>query len=86
MNNEADDGDLGFAYRTRKGGEVQVLHRGRLAATLRGAQALDFLCEVQAGSEADAQQLMARITGNYKHGNEGTAAGHPRNRGEGKHR
>jgi cytochrome c-type biogenesis protein CcmE len=83
MNNEAD-GDLGFTYRTRKSGEVQVMHRGRLAATLRGTQALDFIGEVQAGSEADAQQLMARITGNYKRGNERAASAHPRNRVAGK--
>ncbi len=76
-----DDQDLGFTYQTRKGGEVQVLHRGRLAATLRGAQAVAFLEEVEFGSGSDAQQLMARITGNYKRGNERTASHHPRNRG-----
>jgi hypothetical protein len=84
-NNEAE-GDLGFTWRVRKGSDVQVLHRGRLAATLRGTQALDFIGEAEAVGEADAQQLMARITGNYKHGNEGTAAAHPRNRAHAKHR
>jgi hypothetical protein len=28
----------------------------------------------------DPQELMARITGNYRHGNERTAMNHPRNR------
>lgn len=72
--------DLGFTFRKRKTGEVQVLHRGRLATTLRGNEAADFLAEVESGSEADAQQLMARVTGNYKHGNEDVASSHPRNR------
>ena len=75
-----EDSDLGFTYRARKSGEVEVLHHGRLASTLRGNDAVDFLQEVEEGDEAAAQQLMARITGNYKHGNERTASHHPRNR------
>jgi hypothetical protein len=72
--------DLGFTWRQRKNGDVELLHRGRLASTLRGADAADFLGEVQAASDEDAQQLMARVTGNYKHGNERLATQHPRNR------
>jgi hypothetical protein len=72
--------DLGFTYRTRKTGEVQVLHRGALAATLRGPAALEFLAEVAESDHEAAQQLMARVTGNYKHGNERLASQHPRNR------
>jgi hypothetical protein len=75
------ENDLGFAYRVIKQGEVQLLHRGRLAATLRGERALDFLAEVDAGGESQAQQLMARLTGNYKRGNERAAKNHLRNRG-----
>lgn len=71
----------GFTYRRRKNGEIEVLHHGRLAATLRGPDALDFLREVEAGDEEDAQALMARLTGNYKRGNERLASDHPRNRG-----
>jgi hypothetical protein len=72
--------DLGFSYRVRKTREVELLHHGRVASTLRGAQADDFLGEVQGASHEDAQQLMARLTGNYKRGNERLAAQHPRNR------
>jgi len=75
-----DDADLGFTYRTRKTGEIQVLHRGKLAATLRGTDAAGFVAEVEPGDHADAQQLVARLTGNYKRGNERTASEHPRNR------
>lgn len=77
---ESQSSDLGFTYRQRKGGEVEVLHRGRLASTLRGVDALDFLAEVQSAGVAGAQQLMARLTGNYKRGNERLASNHPRNR------
>jgi hypothetical protein len=72
--------DLGFTWRTRSNGDVQLLHHGRLAATLRGSKAADFLAEMQVCSDTDAQQLMARVTGNYKRGNERAARNHPRNR------
>jgi predicted ABC-type ATPase len=75
-----DEPDLGFGYRIRKSGEVDILHRGQVASTLRGADAADFLAEVAGGDEASAQQLMARVTGNYKRGNERQASLHPRNR------
>ena len=72
--------DLGFSYRERKGGGVEVLHRARPACTLRGAAAHDFLDAVRALAPHEAQQLMARVTGNYRRGNERVAASHPRNR------
>ena len=75
------DSDLGFSVLERRNGEVCILHRGRVAATLRGAKAVEFLDEIAQGSEADGQQLMARLTGNYKRGNERQAQAHPRNRG-----
>lgn len=73
--------DPGFMYRVRKSREVEVFHLGRLASTLRGADAEDFKQEAEAASGAEAQQLMARVTGNYKHGNERKASEHHRNRG-----
>lgn len=72
--------DLGFDYRRRKNGDVEILHRGRVAATLRGRDAADFVAEAPDPQHGDAQQLMARLTGNYKRGNERQAARHPRNR------
>jgi hypothetical protein len=65
----------GFEYE-QVGHEVIILHRGRPATTLRGATASRFLADVEDG---DPQELMARLTGNYKHGNERTAQDHPRN-------
>lgn len=65
-----------------KNGDVCVYHNGKLASTLRAGDAQEFLSEAEDGDFADGQQLMARITGNYKRGNERTAAEHPRNRGK----
>jgi hypothetical protein len=68
--------DLGFTYQARKQGEVLIYHHGRLATTLRGEAAMEFLDECEGGDLAATQQLMARVTGNYKHGNERTAMNH----------
>ena len=70
----------GFTFRVRKNGDVEVFHFGRLASTLRGSDAEDFKQDAPDEASDDAQQLMARLTGNYKHGNERTAAEHPRNK------
>lgn len=56
----------GFSYEVR-GSEVVVSHHGRRATTLRGAAAARFLRAIERG---DPQQVMARVTGNYKRGNE----------------
>ena len=58
-------------------GEVRIRHCGQHATTLRGRRAADFLEDVTA---TDAQLLMARVTGNYRHGNERMRRQHPRNR------
>ncbi|MGL3149550.1 hypothetical protein ACSS7Z_04245 [Microbacterium sp. A82] len=56
----------GFEF-TVVGPQVEIRHHGRHAATLRNAAARKFLADVE---RRDPQQLMARVTGNYKHGNE----------------
>jgi hypothetical protein len=67
----------GFTFTRRADGTVVITHQGRAAGTLRGPRAEEFLAEVESG---DAQLVMARWTGAYKHGNERTARDHPRNR------
>lgn len=57
----------GFSWDTRSNGEVVIRHHGRLATILRGVRAQRFLHEVD---RVDAQLLMARLTGNYRRGNE----------------
>lgn len=57
-----------------------ITHHGRLAALLRGERARRFLDAVRSADSAAAMALMARVTGNYRRGNERTAERHPRNR------
>ena len=75
------DGDLAFSFRIDRGGDVSILRHERPVTTLRATAARDFLAKVEAMSAAQQQQLMARLTGNYKRANERSAANHPRNRG-----
>lgn len=79
MQDKPESPNLGFTFRVRKNGDIEILHRGRIASTLRGNDADDFMQQVQDEQDAEAQQLMARITGNYKRGNERKASQHPRN-------
>lgn len=60
----------GFSYRLTKQGDVFIDHHGRHAATLRGGAAQRFLDRMADASEEDAQLAMAKVTGNYKRGNE----------------
>ena len=63
-------GPEGFAYVERKSGDVEVRHFGKLAAVLRGREAERFRTRVSRATELERQHLMARVTGNYKRGNE----------------
>lgn len=68
-------GPTGFTYEERKNGDVVIRHHGRVASILRGRKAIMFLDDARSG---DLQERMARITGNYKHGNERRGAGQSR--------
>lgn len=71
-----------FSYRATAGGEVRIDRGGRVVTVLRGAAASAFLRKVEGASEAERQLAMARVTGNYRRGNERAASAHPR-RGRG---
>ena len=70
-------GPQGFDYEVR-GSKVVITHHGRRATVLRGTAAARFLDDVE---REDDQELMARVTGNYRRGNERTAKQHPGNAG-----
>jgi len=61
-----------FAHRVTKDGRVRVAFHGRHVVTVAGRQA-DRLCaalEAAGGDDDAVQLLLARATGNFKHGNE----------------
>jgi hypothetical protein len=61
--------DHPFAWRSR-GDEIEISHRGRPVTVLRGDSATRFTTRIADLGAAAAQQLMARVTGNFKRGNE----------------
>ncbi len=61
--------DRPFAW-SRRGDEVLITHRSKPATVLRGDTAARFLTRVASLGDEAAQQLMARVTGNFKRGNE----------------
>ncbi|MEM7078074.1 MAG: hypothetical protein AAF513_05530 [Pseudomonadota bacterium] len=63
------DDDLGFDYLAQRT-QVVITRRGRVVTTLRGREAERFLTRIASLEGADAQRHMARITGQYKMGNE----------------
>jgi len=63
-----DDG--AFGYHKRKDGTVVISYHGRPVTTLRGNESAKFARNVEPLEGRDAQLLMARVTGNFKRGNE----------------
>lgn len=72
--------DLGFSFHARGVDEVKIMRGGKVVTVLRDRRALDFLDEMAGLEFGGRQQAMARVTGNYKRGNEGAARNHPRNK------
>ena len=71
--------DLGFTYFTTKNKSVLIERDGKVVTTVRGEKANEFLTKMNTLTVQQQQQLMARITGNYKRGNEKLSKNHPKN-------
>ena len=65
----SDQDDLGFSYQVMKSG-VTLFYQGRRVTELRGRKAADFEARIEHMGFDAQQQLMARLTGNFKRGNE----------------
>ena len=59
-----------FAWASTKDGRVRISWRGKVVTTLAGGPAARFLAQVEGVDEEAEQLLMARVTGNFKRGNE----------------
>lgn len=65
-----------FSFRANKNGSVFVYWGDIHAATLRDGEAAKFLRSAETATEYEQQLLMARVTGNFKRGNERKDDGH----------
>jgi hypothetical protein len=61
---------LDFSYRATKDGKVLIAWHGKPIVTLKGGKAKSFIEKTSVANEEQQQLLMARATGNFKHGNE----------------
>lgn len=68
-----------FAYQLRKDGSIAVSHGGRVVSVISGREADRLRARLSGASEQEVQLALAKITGNFKRGNERTAGNHSRN-------
>ena len=59
-----------FKYRITKDGKVFIRWHGRQVTVLKGESAEKFIASIEQADSQQAQLLMARVTGHFKHGNE----------------
>jgi hypothetical protein len=60
-----------FTFKSTKDGKLFVYWHGKHVRTYAGNEAEDILAEIEgSGSERDVQYALARVTGNFKRGNE----------------
>ncbi len=59
-----------FAYRVGKDGKVFITWHGKQVTVLQGKAAQKLLAKVQGAERRDVQLALAKVTGNFKRGNE----------------
>jgi hypothetical protein len=59
-----------FTYKRTKDKKVFISWHGKHVTTLNGTKADKFIADIGKANEKEAQLLMARATGHFKHGNE----------------
>ncbi|RED66194.1 hypothetical protein [Cohnella lupini] len=59
-----------FTYRVTKDQKVFISWQGKQIMTLAGKASDKFIAKIQLASFKEAQLIMAKVTGNFKHGNE----------------
>jgi hypothetical protein len=59
-----------FDWQVTKAGTVLVFRGGRQIVTVGGKRGDKLAAQLERADERTAQQLLARATGHYKHGNE----------------
>lgn len=63
-----------FSFREAKEGRVMLYWHDKHVKTLAGAEAQKLLKKIEGLEGKDAQLVMAKVTGNFKHGNEHTTS------------
>jgi hypothetical protein len=66
-----------LTYKTTKDGRVLISWRGRVVVTLAGDEAAAFRAQAAGATPDELALLLARVTGNFKRGNERPARRKP---------
>ena len=59
-----------FTYRITKDKKVFISYEGKQVTTLSGKKAEDFIEKIEDADSKEAQLILAKVTGNFKRGNE----------------
>ena len=59
-----------FSYKVSKDKKVFLYWQGKLVMTLKEKDSNKFLARIENADAKEAQLVMAKVTGNFKHGNE----------------
>ena len=59
-----------FSYHVSKDKKVFIYWNGKLVMTLKEKDSDKFLARIENVEGKEAQLIMAKVTGNFKHGNE----------------
>ncbi len=70
MNNNDVSGEQIFSYKVTKDRKVFIYWNNRQVKILKGRQAKKLLSKINRANERDTQLLLAKVTGNFKRGNE----------------
>ena len=62
--------DEAFSYKIRKDNKLFIYYYGKQVMVLTGNRAAKLIEELEFADEEEEQHLLARITGNFKRGNE----------------
>ena len=64
-----------FSYRIAKDKKVFISYHGKQVTILCGSRAEKFISDIEDTAGREAQLIMAKVTGNFKRGNEKAARG-----------
>jgi len=59
-----------FSYRISKDEKVFIFFHGKQIMILKGKESKKFLAKISTADTIESQFIMAKVTGNFKHGNE----------------
>ena len=63
--------DCAFSFKERKIGSVSIFWYGKPVTELKGKNAAKFLSKISSAPDEKSEQLvMAKVTGNFRRGNE----------------